>query len=535
MPARHSRPRGMVLLVVLLALVVGALAASGAAYVADAQRGAARTSARLAQSRALAWSGVQAVMAELAEQRSELLRGGEPTIRASWTLPEPDGHAGPARVFRAVPVRGRLVQSEPAKLDLNAATGPMLAQLGPLGEGRAARVVAGRAAGRLTSTEELCAVAGLERAQFARARGAPDEAADAAPGRAPALCDLVTVFAFDPAVQAGAADPTATGQPRLRLEPEVLESVGRALEDALGAEAAPAVPALLKQLGAVTTPGQLARLLAGQGVDQKLWPLILDLLAVPADPFAAGRVDVLRAPVAVLACIPGIDAEGAQRLVRVRDGLDERARTTPAWLVLEKVITPEQFVEAADFVTCRSLQWRVVVEGGFQAARPTGEPPDAAGETPLTDRVVLEAVIDVAAPRPRVAYLRDITLMPIAERLEEEARQRRLAGRAEIEEEPEAATEADAESDTPAADGRPFEDSFAFDPVEGPRRGAWRLDLGAEPRADRSAADGSAADGWAIDEPGVRAPPPEPARGPERAPPADTRLGRWTSGAGGRR
>jgi len=32
----------------------------------------------------------------------------------------------------------------------------------------------------------------------------------------------------------------------------------------------------------------------------------------------------------------------------------------------------------------------------------------------ITDRLTLEAVIDVASRRPRVAYLRDVTLLPIA-------------------------------------------------------------------------------------------------------------------------
>jgi hypothetical protein len=81
------------------------------------------------------------------------------------------------------------------------------------------------------------------------------------------------------------------------------------------------------------------------------------------------------------------------------------------WLVSESILTVDQFEQAIDLLTTRTLQWRVVVEAGFVD---TGSD-EGADFPPLVDRVVVEAVIDVASERPRVAYLRDISMAAAAQ------------------------------------------------------------------------------------------------------------------------
>ena len=82
---------------------------------------------------------------------------------------------------------------------------------------------------------------------------------------------------------------------------------------------------------------------------------------------------------------------------------------------------PSVFEGIVDLVTTRCMQWRVRVEAGL--ARADGAGPGIGGPVSgaaaggglesldLRPRVVLEAVIDVASQRPRVAYLRDVTLL----------------------------------------------------------------------------------------------------------------------------
>ena len=66
-----KRDRGTILLAVLVVITISALAGTTAMYFGEAASSAARVSLKRTKSRALAWSGMQAVMAELADQRDD--------------------------------------------------------------------------------------------------------------------------------------------------------------------------------------------------------------------------------------------------------------------------------------------------------------------------------------------------------------------------------------------------------------------------------------------------------------------------------
>src|SRR5262245_23018417 len=156
-----SPRRGSVLLAVMVVIAMAALAGTTAVYLVQAEMAASRTAIRRTQARALAWSGVQAVMAEIADQRESLIDGGEPDLTREWELFTDEG--GQRGIVRLVPWSedGPLAQSETAKIDLNTATEEMLTNLG-LGGRVAAAIVAARDKARFSSVGDLVRVDGLE-------------------------------------------------------------------------------------------------------------------------------------------------------------------------------------------------------------------------------------------------------------------------------------------------------------------------------------------------------------------------------------
>jgi hypothetical protein len=124
--------------------------------------------------------------------------------------------------------------------------------------------------------------------------------------------------------------------------------------------------------------------------------------------------------------------------VDARERVPSESRRSSAWTVTDGDLPVEAFADACEWMTTRTTVWRVRVEAGFNDAGDGADggfdPFDGAAEFELPDadefgtaiepdreqagalrhRVVLEAVIDVSAPRPRIAYLRDVTSLEIA-------------------------------------------------------------------------------------------------------------------------
>jgi len=447
-PSIIRKQRGVVLLGVLVILTISALIGTTVLFLADAERAGSETSLRRTQSRALAWSGLQAVMAEIASQREDILAGNDPVITEEWTVfGEDEPMAG---VFRVVPLSDGLpIVSESAKIDVNRAPTSMLELLPGVDGALAAAIVEARP---FASVEELVRVEGMS---FERLYGLGDsEAGNAgsidgleASGGGSAgsmldpevsLADLLTTFSFDPNIQRGIGQEgrDSAGDLRINLNVPWSERLGRAIERRYDEDAANAVRAIMNRGTKFDSEAALIGVLNEFNVPAEEWPRVLDVFTTTADPYLLGRVDINRAPREVLSCLPAIGDNRADDVIAIREGLDEQTLGSTAWLSSEDIVPRDEFGLCADWITTRSMQWRVRIEAGLLeqdraeiAFGAAGAERASGGESPrapefgapfdeeprLRDRVVLEAVVDISSTRPRVAYLRDVTLMPVAQ------------------------------------------------------------------------------------------------------------------------
>ncbi len=517
---RISHRRGLIILAVAIAIAVASLAAVTMLFVAWAHVEAGRRATERARLQALAWSGVQGAMAELASQRDTLLLGGEPILTSQWTLFEDEGIRGSVRL---VPIAGASVaMSEAIKLDLNSATAEMLSLLPGLGDasadgdagvqsaatspataptnktagaagdrgdsnlsraerarprasrldrGRRAgadqaalsggttqdgasdaavpvmelarRVVAMRDGGRLPNAEVLGEIEGMTRdlldgsaGGVATGMGGLRRVEIAEPG----LLDVVGVFAAEPEESIGVtgtgADIATRGLERIAARDEWTDEVRAEMQPRVSADALAAIERLLNAKIKPVDESDAAAKLIESGVPPVLIGEVLDAIAFGDDAFRLGRVDIGRATARVIAAIPGFDAESAERLVQERARLDADSLRRVSWPLERGLIEPEEFAKAAKWITTRSLVWRVRVEVRLESMSRResmisekadadgrredllGEEHSAAGEMSSGPVSVVEAVIDVSGERPRVAYLRDITMRPVARDVE---------------------------------------------------------------------------------------------------------------------
>ena len=542
--ARASRP-GVVLIAVLVVLTIGALIGTTVLAMTSAERATAETSLRRTRARALAWSGVQAVMAELATQREDILEGRDPHVTEEWTVFERlDGTRG---VFRLIPIGADElpIVSESAKLDVNHATAEMLETLPMIDRELADAIVQARERRLFRSVEELIAVDGIDADLLYRRSGAFDGAAALIDGGdQPALTEVLTVFSFDPNIQAGLGREgyRHRGDLRINLNTPWSERLGRAIARRYDDNMANVVKGLKERGIEFESGATLVKVLSDFNVPPRDWAEVFDVFTVSSDPYLLGRVDVTRASPMVLACLPGFDDAIAGSAVEMRDGLDAESLKSPTWLAAEEVLTPAQYAQCADTVTTRSMQWRVRIEAGLLrddmqiswSGGERGNPAEADYESlafldqedeGLMDRVVVEAVIDISSARPRVAYLRDLTLMDVGWAIRDEIVEAQLW---EL-----GSDDRTARDDTP---GEELESADAYAELTvggsiqrgartGPSSGVGRRSMrtGNGPEREVGAAPGVSAD---EEEDTTGRAQDVPESGPDR------RLGRWTTGQG---
>jgi hypothetical protein len=148
-------------------------------------------------------------------------------------------------------------------------------------------------------------------------------------------------------------------------------------------------------------PGSKIRL--SSGVNASNLAVVMDKLTTGGtrqrgQEILRGRVNINSAPKAVLASVPGLDEELAQRVVDLRGGLDEQTKATTAWLFTQNVVGADVFKTVAPWITARSYQFRI----------------HSIGYQPSGGRFcVLEAVVDLGSGRPRISYLRDLTRLGV--------------------------------------------------------------------------------------------------------------------------
>lgn len=416
-----SRRRGVILLVVFVIISGAALIMTSLSFLGRAEMRSAALVGRTSQAHALAWSGVQAVMAELDRQRQDLLDGRDPQISDNWSLYGTETERGMIYLL-PVGLDDELIASESCKLDINMADAASLSRLGDmLTPELAAAIVQARGARqgkRFDSIADLLEVQGitpemlwgpLDKIQIQRA--AADTSDPEAQferrlryldrgvgGPAPrGLADVLTVYSIEPVLQ-------STGRYRINLNAKYDDGMHRRVARRFGEELAETVRRFREnEPDLVIDQKTWYSLLSQAEMDQGKPDEYIDGFCLDDQRFAQGHVDLNRAPLEVLSALPGMDADLATAVVAARESLSAGERAGVSWLVNSGAMTPEQWIAAAPRLTWRTSAWRVRVLGRVL----TGE----GDTTEVASECVYEAVIDLSSPQPRVAYLREITML----------------------------------------------------------------------------------------------------------------------------
>jgi len=473
------RTRGFVLLAALVVVGAAILVATGAIFAARAATAASASAVAERTLRSAALDGVAMAADQLASQRAALLAGGTPRLEPKL-LDVASG--GDTIEVVLVPLRdGEFVESESAKIDLNDADDATVARLlADAGDELGALVAAARAARPLGSVDGaagLVAAGERERALIA-ALGARRSLGDLETPREDSTPSLVSLFT----VHAREALVASDGAPRMDLVAAAGED-GAERADASLAQFDDAVREVLEEVAraaaraAPNDDGAIARALAERGVSTEDMLAVLDRCTLLAGELAPARLDIQRADLRALAAIEGIGAERAARIVDLRDSLDAEERRSTAWLVSRRVMDAGAHAAVAARISHRSTSWRARVEarlvraGSDEAGEPAAAEPTAA----------FDCIVDLSGERPRLAYLREITLLPTARLLARKAQEESMLSR----QFDEPATERAAPSD----------------------EGEAMVDEVVDAVADEaSARDDDAADGDAISQPRARSP-----------------------------
>lgn len=451
--------RGFVLLAVMIGLSLTMLVTLALLQLAQTETSGAHYSANQAQSHALMRSGIDAIASRLSNQREVILAGQPIEVDAQYTIYEDSGRLG---VVRLLPVgrQGALTESESAKLDINSVTAEQLVATGLVEDDLAQRIVQFRdaAPGKLIhSINELAGVPGmtnellfgsLQRVeqQLARVQGEQDErdtgieqrkselALGGVDDEAIALADVFTVFSIEANVTMDDSPRVDLSTPRKTQADSANESNNRAgetdgeppdesLDPSFGFSANPAQeqePEVARWLRSrrpvYAKESEIAVMLGSSNIAPEDWPDYFDACTTSPGALRDGRLDINTATKPALLAIPGMTVERAEAIVAAQDSLSDSERASACWPVLLGIMQSIEFARAADHITNRSCSYRMRLAAGEVSE----EEPDG----PLRSPVIYEVVFDLGGASPRVAYLRDITLLPtmltIASRAEHE-------------------------------------------------------------------------------------------------------------------
>ena len=125
---------------------------------------------------------------------------------------------------------------------------------------------------------------------------------------------------------------------------------------------------------------------------------LMDRYTTDAQRVRPGRVNINTAPASILAQVEGIDEALGNAIVSTRQGLSPEASRSIAWLLEERLLDAGQFRQIEPRISARSFQFHVQVIG---YALPSGR------------YCVIEAIVDLIGPEPRILYLRDLTKLGV--------------------------------------------------------------------------------------------------------------------------
>ena len=443
---KHAAPstrhqRGFVMIAVLVVVAAAILVATGAIFAARGATVSSRAADLERRMRDAALDGVALAADLIARDREKILAGASPSGDA-LLLDIPDGD-------RHIEVRlvalwsGEFFGSEAAKLDANQSPIAMLekvtedgseiaqqitAQIAtrrPLSSIDAAASFAAPGQGAITLNEVFGSMStiGDERDELdegprGNSGATAGGGASSDRGSVPPLIELLTVHGAEPLVD-------LDGAPRLDL----IAAFGaggsgdRATASLSQFEDTEriALERVAKDAKEGADDGAIARALLAKGIDLARIDDILSTCTLQAGTHGVARLDIVRADVRALAALDGLGADAAARIVDLRDSLDETERKGTSWLVSRRVLTNEQFGAVAGRITNRSALWRVRVEARIVAASDdeTGLATATAsqGDEPR-GAYAFDCVVDVSTDPARIAFLRDISMLPTARALD---------------------------------------------------------------------------------------------------------------------
>lgn len=126
---------------------------------------------------------------------------------------------------------------------------------------------------------------------------------------------------------------------------------------------------------------------------------LFDKCTLDPTPQFFGRINVNTAPGHVLRCIPDLSAEHIALILQKRPQISEIARTSTAWLVTEKILSPQEYRAIEKYITGRGRQF-TVESIGF------------ADHTGVFAR--LQVILDMRGPMSQIVYYRDLTRLGLA-------------------------------------------------------------------------------------------------------------------------
>jgi hypothetical protein len=418
--------RAFVLLAVLVVIGGATLVATMLVHFAGSENAVAVASAERARSRALAFSGIQVILSELDGERDQILGGRPAGLDAQYVLYEGDLEMD---VVRLLPPdsSGELIRPLGGLLDLNLVSAADLTGTGLLDDASANAIIAARERrpdrrfrtledllevvlpdgtpavtpvqlmGPLESFEPSREVLDVELDRGERALEALGELGE------PTLREVLTVHSFEPALQ-------RDGALRINLNVPFSETLGRRMDDRFGEGTGDQLRRLMER---VTFDDDKRIVDVLRFLDSPLedWIEILDVLTSDQR-WHMGRIDLNTAPVRVLQTLEGIDPETAEAIVAERGSLTSEELATRVWPVLRELVDPETFGLIAGRVSTRCWVWSVRLAAGTVST----EDPDG----PIRSPVIIDLVVDLAAPVPRIAALRDISGLEVGVRLYEQ-------------------------------------------------------------------------------------------------------------------
>jgi len=396
---------GLALVAVLVVMGGALLVATSLLFVLSAEVAGSAVAAERVQAQALARSGIMVVMGRLNEQRETILAGRTPELDETYEIYETGTRVGVVRLLPVGP-GGELLVPEAGKRDMQVIDAEMLAATGLVDDLLAARIVEYRdreLRRPYQSVGELLGVTGMTAETL---YGPVDEIGqrpaerDRSDAGVRGLGDVITVYGFEPALQ-------LSGKLRINLNVPWSDELASRVEERFGAASSDTLKRIMEGGTLFDTEAKLFGVLNFFQMDPTDWPEIIDTFTSEDGDLHYGRLDINTAPYEALLTLPGFDPQQAADIVRMRDDLSDDDRATVAWPAIHGIVEPRAYEQLGGLITTRSWTYRLRLAAGEVDG-------DASQDAAPDGAIIYEVVLDLSSPRPRIAYLREVTWLRTA-------------------------------------------------------------------------------------------------------------------------